>query len=356
MSLPKCYINGMGCVSPQATFDKDTFLDAPIHYDQQILTCVVPEFKKYINPVMIRRMNRIIRIGMSAARMAIDEAGLTMPDAIITATGYGCADDTIKFLEEIIHNGEKELTPTYFTQSTYNALSGLIALSLKCNNYNTTYVHRAFAFESAVLDTMLQLAADPTRRVLVGGYDESNQPHYLVTSRVGYYKMQPTPANDLYSSGTSGTIQGEGAAFFAVSAQPTATSYAAIDGVKTMLAPTSTASYQAAVEAFLAQHDTQLSEIDLIISGRSGCIIHDAYLTHIEQGIASQIPKAYYKHLIGDYSVTSTFATWLAARILQEQRVPAALLPTASPSQYRRILYLNQYMGAEYTMMLYSGL
>lgn len=353
MSL-RYYIQGIGAVSPQPAGDQSVFLDEPVHYEENILKSVTPDFKQYINPVALRRMSRIIRIGMSAAKICMTDASLSMPDGIITGTGYGCADDTIRFLEEMLANNEQHLTPTHFTQSTYNALSGAIALSLKCNSYNTTYVHRAFSFESGVLDAIMQIADAPHKRILIGGFDETDPHHYAITKRVGYYKEETVRNFDLYQSNTVGTIQGEGAAFITLGAERTEHSYAAMEGVKTLFGIKSTEPLKNGISGFLAQQGLTAADIDLVISGRSGCVVNDKLLMEIEDGLLSAAAKSYYKHLVGEYSASSSFAAWLAARILREQRLPAALLSSGVPAQIGRILYLNQYMGSEYSMMLFS--
>ncbi|MCW3126844.1 MAG: hypothetical protein JWO03_2502 [Bacteroidetes bacterium] len=354
MSL-KYYIQGVSAISPQQTFDRTVFLDEPVHYEENIIKSITPDFKLYIHPVPLRRMSRIIRIGMSAAKMCMQDADLAMPDGIITGTGYGCADDTIKFLEEMLVNKEQHLTPTHFTQSTYNALSGSIALSLKCNNYNTTYVHRAFSFESGIMDAMMQIADDSAKRFLIGGFDETDIHHYTITSRVGYYKKEVVKNFELYSSGTVGTIQGEGASFITLGASQTENSYCTIDGVKTAFGIKDAEELKQTVVKFLHGNGISIADIDLVISGRSGCVVNDRLLIEVNTDVFADTPIAYYKHLTGDYSASSAFATWLASRILKEQKVPGALLAskdTAAP--IKKILYLNQYMGGEYSMILFS--
>ena len=349
------YIQGVGAISPQPTFDAGSFIDEPVRYHEAMLRSVLPDFKQYIHPVQLRRMSRILRIGMSAARICMNDAGLDMPDGIITATGYGCADDTIGFLEEILVNKEQHLTPTHFTQSTYNALSGAIALSLKCKNYNTTYVHRAFSFETGIIDAMMQIADDQSKRFLLGGFDETDIHNYTITQRVGYYKAQPVHNFELYDSDTIGTIQGEGAAFITLGAQRTDHTYCAINGVKTMIGISSAGELQAAVSKFLSDNGIEIKDIDLLLSGRSGCIRSDVMIKQVESEVFRDIPVAFYKHLTGDYNASSSFATWLIARILKLQRVPGALLPTRILApRIRRVLYLNQYMGSEYSLMLFS--
>jgi 3-oxoacyl-(acyl-carrier-protein) synthase len=353
----KYYIQGIGAISPQPTFDMSTFLDEPVHYEENIIKSITPDFKQYIHPVQLRRMSRIIRIGMSAAKMCMQDAALTMPDGIITGTGYGCADDTIQFLTEMLANNEQHLTPTHFTQSTYNALSGAIALSLKCNNYNTTYVHRAFSFETGMLDAMMQIADDHDKRFLIGGFDETDVHNYKITSRVGYYKKEVVKNFDLYKSNTIGTIQGEGASFITMGAGQTGHSYGTVDALKTAFGIKGAKELKQTIARFLSDNQVGPSDIDLILSGRSGSVLSDKLLIDVCESDFDGIPVVYYKHLTGDYCASSAFATWLMARILKEQRVPQALLPEKSiDAPIKKILYLNQYMGRQYSMMLFSSI
>ncbi len=106
------FINGVGIISPQKTFDPDVFLTEISHYDKNVLTCIPPDFKAYINPIQMRRLSRMLRIGLSAAVICLRNSKITMPDGIITATGYGFLDETAKFLRELL--GPKgETTHTY---------------------------------------------------------------------------------------------------------------------------------------------------------------------------------------------------------------------------------------------------
>ena len=66
------YVQGLGNISPQKTFDNNEFLNEISEYNDNVLPCVLPEFKNYIHPVALRRMSRLLRIGLSAARRGID--------------------------------------------------------------------------------------------------------------------------------------------------------------------------------------------------------------------------------------------------------------------------------------------
>ena len=100
-------------------------------------------------------MSKIIKRGIASALIALKDANVENPGAIITGTGWGCWADTEKFLLTMIEQGEEQLTPTAFMQSTHNTVSGQIAISIKCHNYNSTYAHRGVSFERSLQDGMM---------------------------------------------------------------------------------------------------------------------------------------------------------------------------------------------------------
>ena len=121
------YINGIGNISPQATFDlaQNT---AVVKSSTAFMACQEPSYKQYIPRKQLRRMSRAVRMGLTVAHKALEEAQPSAIDAIITGTAWGCVKDTEKFLETIIENNEQYLTPTAFVQSTHNTVAGQIAL------------------------------------------------------------------------------------------------------------------------------------------------------------------------------------------------------------------------------------
>jgi len=104
----KIYINGTGIISPQKTFDNNQFLDEINSMETIRLKCIDPSYKEFVSGDMVRRMSRIIKMGVAASKICLQDAHCTMPDAIITATGLGCIEDTEKFLTSMILNKEEE--------------------------------------------------------------------------------------------------------------------------------------------------------------------------------------------------------------------------------------------------------
>jgi 3-oxoacyl-[acyl-carrier-protein] synthase II len=166
------YINSSSMISPQKTFDGKITAEGRLLHTGVRLNCVEPNYAELIDPKAIRRMSRIIRMGVAAGTAAVKKAGLAHPDAIIIGTAFGCLEDTHSFISRMTEYGEDMLNPTPFIHSTHNTIAGQIALHFKCHGYNSTYVHRAVSFESVLLDGFMQVEEGSIGNALIGGTDE----------------------------------------------------------------------------------------------------------------------------------------------------------------------------------------
>jgi len=350
------YIQGMGCVSPQQTTD-GPFLADIREYEIHRLKAVEPDYKQWIDLKLIRRMGRVVKMGVAAARLSLEEATVPMPDAIITGTAYGCLDDTGVFLSKMINQQEEMLTPTAFIQSTHNTVGGQIALLLGCHAYNNTFVHKAFSFESALLDSMMILREGAVQHILTGGLDEITDHSHAILSRFGLYKQEPVRNTALLQSDTKGTIAGEGAAFFTLGVVMAAHTVAQLTGLATLYRPADIPEITGALQVFLAAHACSVEDVDLLITGRNGDVDEDSVYEAITQALFPQTAVAGFKHLSGEYPTASAFATWMAARILQWQQLPQGILFSgAAPAKIRKILICNGYQGTHYSFILLNAI
>lgn len=125
------------------------------------------------NAMMRRRMSRIVRDGVVAAGRVLDGR---RPDALLTATAYGCLADSEKFLRSVIESHEELLPPTPFIQSTFNTVGATIALLQGLHVYNMTYTHGAGSFEAALLDAAMMYdewgEAGRGKLILAGAVEE----------------------------------------------------------------------------------------------------------------------------------------------------------------------------------------
>lgn len=349
------YIRATGNISPQKTFGHQPLVDA-VAYTGNRLACMEPDYKNFIDPKQIRRMSRIIRMGVAAAMECLQEAGVKVPDAIVTGTAYGCLEDTNSFLSKMVEFNEELLTPTSFIQSTHNTIGAQIGLILQCNNYNNAFVHRGFSFENALLDGMMLLKEKDAGNVLVGAIDEITNTSHTILNRLGLYKQGAISNLDIYKTKSKGTIAGEGAAFFLLAAEPSATDYAKLDGLHTFYKPDGAAAIEKQISSFLERQHVSMDDIDLIITGKNGNASLDEVYVHLNETIFSNKEIINYKYLCGEYPTAASFAMWLAATTIKAGKLPPALSSEVSPDRkINRILIYNHYQGIHHSLSLLSA-
>jgi len=250
----------------------------------------------------------------------------------------------------MIDNDEQFLTPTSFIQSTHNTVGSQIALILKCHEYNFTYVHRGFSFESALTDALMWFD-EGKETILVGGIEEFTPIYVDLYRKAGKLKA-PDTSQPFWAQASPGCQMGEGAAFFSLSAKPTPLSKAAIAGLSTVYKPKNATEIMGKLQRFLSHHTVSLADIDLVLMGFSGDATHDQHLSELLPQLDSQA-LAYYKHLCGEYHTASAFATWLGVKVIEKQSVPSAIRINNKPvSDVKRVLILNQYLGSNYSFIL----
>lgn len=347
------YINGIGIISPQPTVESTEFLPEVREYTADYLRCIEPTaYRPYIDPILARRMSRLIKMGIVSARISLTESGCEMPDAIITGTGLGSVDDTEKILGEITKD-EKFLNPTPFIQSTYNTISSQVAIHLKCHGYNSTYVHRTFSFESALTDALLQLDEGIADNILAGGIDEMTPNHLLITRRIGQWKQEPVHNLSIFESETPGALAGEGAAFFTLGREKGTHSWAVLADVATEFTPGIQPDLGAVTDRFLSRNGLVRNEIDLLVLGFNGDSANDPFYSQFATQLFPGVAVARYKHLCGEYHTATGFGLYAAAGILKHQTYPAILQASANkPGRFRNILIYNHFRNTNHTFLL----
>ena len=80
------YIRATGNISPQKTYGSVAFLTEPVIHTGNRLTCLEPDYRKIIDPKLIRRMSRIIKMGLAAAMECLKEAAAGVPDVVTVNT------------------------------------------------------------------------------------------------------------------------------------------------------------------------------------------------------------------------------------------------------------------------------
>lgn len=325
------YINGIGNISPQETFYK-AMGETIVETEGAFFACQEPNYKEFIQKKLLRRMSRIVRMGLATAHKALDDAANPPLDAIISGTAWGCVKDTEKFLETIIENNEEYLTPTAFVQSTHNTVAGQIALLHHDNCYNMSYVQGHVSFESALIDAMLLFYDNKARNILVNGIDEQTEKLGILLERLQCAK-----------AGTQ--IMGEGAACLILGAEQTSNTYAQLTGATMLYRPKDKASIKQTLQQVLQEANLGFEDIDVVLTGNQE--------PSLEQEFFSEAACSNYKKLCGEYPTSTAFATAIGAQLLKGDLSTKTALGI-NKKEIKQVLVYNNHQDINHSIILLS--
>jgi hypothetical protein len=355
--LKPIYITHTSAITPQHQ-SSGTVLQPLVKDTDAHFFVLEPDYTTVIPPMQLRRMSRLLKMGVYSGMDCIKQSGIEKPDGIITGTGKGSMIDTEKFVKELKEYNEEALNPTPFILSTYNAINGAIALQTKATGYNQTYVHRGSSFEVSLYDAQLKMNnLMEKQHYLVGSFDEITTEYFFVKNKIGYWKKDRDNERSLLDQHDStGTISGEGTAFFMLSNKPEK----AIAGIHTIHT-----SYKSTAEDIKQIIDDSTlkagwnrNEIDMLVLGLNG----DKNDEHFYQETLLNFPSTAvmaFKHLCGEYETSGSFALWLTCQLLKGENLPEDIWyrkPDADSFVAKKIVYYNHYRGLNHNVMLLSRL
>ena len=347
------YLISSCSISPQHTYDAGQFLQPVMSCDNGKLFVIDADYAKYISPVAIRRMSRMLKIGITAGMNCIESSGVASPDAIIIGTAHGSVTDMENFLKDMIRLEEQALNPTSFIQSTYNSVNGWIAMMTKCTGYNQTYVHRGFSLELTLLDAQMMLAeATGTKYILAGGFDELTDEYHHIHRKINYFKQETFNSLALFDRyDTPGSIGGEGANFFMLSNEQ-GNAACAIHTIKMLQKPTSE-ELIAGINEALAENGLNSTDIDVMMCGMNG----DSRSKHLADTLLNSCEPnttiTTFKQLSVEYYTASGFGLWLCDHLFQTQQVPEEIVyRKGSATPIKNTLFCNVTVNGCVSMMV----
>ena len=178
-----------------------------------------PEYKHYIKPTNVRRMDRISRMVTASVKLAIQDAGLEMgqedPEriGIMIGTGLGSSKTVDLFFRDLVRNGPHEVAPLLFQTSVPNAICSHASIEFGIKGINTTFSHKEVSAESAIVHAFEALRRGTAEVVLAGGGDEISEPLYNVYATLGALSPQRSPYPEgmrPFDRTRNGIVLGEG--------------------------------------------------------------------------------------------------------------------------------------------------
>lgn len=331
------YIKSVSQISIQQPMGEE-WIETPVIPDGQYNEAIDPSFRDFLSAGEARRLGKIMKRAVATSVTALEKAGITCPDAIITATGLGCVKNTELFLTDLCNIGESLLKPTQFMQSTHNTIGSLVAILNKCHGYNVTYAHKGVSMEVALLDAVMQMSLGDIGNALVGAHDEMTPLYYQMLCRIGFL-------------GCEGMVtSGETAVAMTLDSKAEGALCRIADmGVYYRLS-------ESRIDRVMQSVSARYGRIDAVMAGYNGTAENDAMYDRIINRSFPGATVMRYKNLFGEGYTASAFGIYTAATIIDRQACHPSMIMCGNARQWSNILCLNCSDGKDVAYVLLSKL
>jgi 3-oxoacyl-[acyl-carrier-protein] synthase II len=206
-------LQGISGIKPIRRFDVASYRS---HLGAQL-----PEidFKAFIKPSNLRRMDRIGKIVVSAVKLALDDSSLDLKSedsnrtGISIGTGLGSSDTVDQFFRSLLKDGPTGAAPLLFQTAVPNAIASHCSIEYGIRGVNLTFSHKETSTEMAMAFAYHLLKEGRADVILAGGGDELSEPLYHVYSMLG--ALSPRGGKGLegmrpFDQDRNGIVLGEG--------------------------------------------------------------------------------------------------------------------------------------------------
>lgn len=164
----------------------------------------------------VRKMDRISKIAVLGAKMAIEDAQITLnmqntyKVGLVTGTATGGLESVKNFFDGVILNGVEKADAGIFPNTVINASTGWIAVEFGIRGYTTTLCQGASSGVASLLLAERLIKWGICETVVVGAYTEYSEGYHKALLDVNMIEDN----QKLYSHEGKGFVLGEGAVFF----------------------------------------------------------------------------------------------------------------------------------------------
>lgn len=162
---------GESGIADIASFDTSHF---PSHLGAEITGFQARDFVSVKN---LRKMDRLSGMAVSSARLALDDAGITVTEAnrdrigIILGTAFGPTNVTVQVAGTLIREGPGFVNPILVPNTVLNAPAGHASIELGFRGINTTITHFGVSAETAIAYAAAEIGRGTADVLLTGGAD-----------------------------------------------------------------------------------------------------------------------------------------------------------------------------------------
>ncbi|GBE03072.1 MAG TPA: beta-ketoacyl-[acyl-carrier-protein] synthase family protein [Nitrospirae bacterium] len=294
----------------------------------------------------LRTLDRSTRLICSAAKLAIDDAGLTINDenthlmGVSVGATFGSLHSISQFDREGLIEGPRYVNPSFFPNTVINSPASQVSIRFKIKGFNST-ISTGFC---ASIDSLIY-ASDFIRlgraeTVLSGGVEELCEETYMLFHNLGYLSgMDGTePVCSPFDAYRNGTILGEGAAILILESKEHALKrgahiFAKVSGYANSFDPSADKDYGSgkglinAIKLSLKDASKDVSDIDFICSGANSTrgldLMETAAIKAVFGELAYSVPISAVKSMLGEtFSASGSMALSAAVASLNEDFLP----------------------------------
>ena len=284
--------------------------------------------KDFIPMMKMRRMNGLSRLGVAAAKLAIEDCGgaLQQETGVAMGTAFGPVQTSVEYMQEYVEKGAALAPPQLFAESVANAPGSHIAIEWGLRGFNVTITQRESSAMAAMMYAATQIAKGSASAALIGGVEEANEMLFSVLDRIGA----------LAHENGNGMILGEGSAMLVANAG-TRKPYGWLAGfgiARDTTAPISDwghdeKSVVAAMKA--AMEDAEVAGVDAVYvsanGSRRGDELEQRAIAMMFGNAVQQVPT---KHVFGEYAAGGALQIAAALVALDEGRYRNVLVNSIS--------------------------
>lgn len=176
--------------------------------------------REFVPIAKIRKLDRASQMAIAAARLALDDASLTVTDTncfgtgIILGSGFCGLANSEAFHRGQVMGGFLEMNPMLFPNTVPNAATGNVSIELGIKGVNSTVVQSYCSAEAAIIMACDMLAEGKAEAILTGGVDELSEILFRAYSALNLlsHDCGNGEMSRPYDVHRNGIILGEGAA------------------------------------------------------------------------------------------------------------------------------------------------
>ena len=254
------------------------------------------EPRDFVTVNALRRMDRLSLMTVAAARLAFEDAGITIDErnrdrtGIILGTAFGPTDVTTQLVEALVTKGPLFVKPIIVPNSVLNAPAGHASIELGFRGVNTTVTQYAASAELALIHAVSEIRRGTVDCILAGGGDILSPFYYQALTR--FRALSPVDCGPEgcrpFDRTRNGAVAGEGCALLCLESRRSALEkgrriYGEITGVGMGASPTTPTGWPTdpagitrTLRRTLANAGLAADDLHIVSAAANGSLVLDA--------------------------------------------------------------------------------